>query len=72
MFLLAYPHRISTTLVKALDNWFGLSRRNSLNKLNNMNQSELIGESGEVVIWGLDDLDLVKPLTRKWTYCEKT
>ena len=23
MFLLAYPHRTSTTLVKALDNWFG-------------------------------------------------
>jgi len=23
MFLLVYPHRASTTLVKALDNWFG-------------------------------------------------
>ena len=23
MFMLAYPHRASTTLVKALDNWFG-------------------------------------------------
>ena len=27
-----------------------------------MNQSEINWKSGEVVIWGLDDLDLVKPL----------